>query len=68
MLYKIFIWEDSFLKRYVKSSKKTKGGVTERKGASAHEQELKASRLFLVNVKSPGGGELSLSACPGGGE
>ena len=25
----------------------------------------KGSRLFLVDVKSPGGGELSLSACPG---
>ena len=28
---------------------------------------FKGSRLFLVNVKSPGGGELSLSACPGVG-
>ena len=25
---------------------------------------FKGSRLFLVNVKSLGGGELSLSACP----
>ena len=27
---------------------------------------FKGSRLFLVDVKSPGGGELSLSAGPGG--
>ena len=29
---------------------------------------FKGSRLFLVDVKSPGGGELFLSACLGGGE
>ena len=40
ILYKLFIWKDSF---------------------------FKGSRLFLVYVKSPGGGELSLSACPGVG-
>ena len=28
---------------------------------------VKGSRLFIVDVKSPGGGELSLSACPGVG-
>ena len=28
---------------------------------------FKGRRLFLVNVKSPGGGELSLSACAGVG-
>ena len=28
---------------------------------------FKGSRLFLVNVTSPGGGELSLSAYPGVG-
>ena len=28
---------------------------------------FKGRRLFLVDVKSPGGGELSLSACPGVG-
>ena len=28
---------------------------------------FKGSSLFLVNVKSPGGGELSLSACLGVG-
>ena len=27
---------------------------------------FKGRRLFLVDVKSPGGGELSLSACSGG--
>ena len=29
---------------------------------------LLGSKLFLVDVKSPGGGELTLSACPRGGE
>ena len=29
---------------------------------------FKGSRLFLVNVKNLVGGELSLSACPRGGE
>ena len=29
---------------------------------------LLGSGLFLVDVKSPGDEELSLSACPGGGE
>ena len=29
---------------------------------------FKGSRLFLVDVKSPGGGELSFSACHGGGK
>ena len=29
---------------------------------------LLGNRLFLVDVKSPVGRELSLSACPGGGE
>ena len=28
---------------------------------------FEGSRLFLVDVKSPEGGELSLSACPGVG-
>ena len=28
---------------------------------------FKGSLIFLVDVKSPGGGELSLSACPGVG-
>ena len=28
---------------------------------------FKGIRLFLVDAKSPGGGELSLSACPGVG-
>ena len=29
---------------------------------------FKGSKLFLVDAKSPGGGELSLSGFPGGGD